>query len=365
MFAGYVLLAVSDLAAAPASILTAAPASTSVRASGPPPGLAARLDRIVSDDGAPGVTLLVFRRDRLLYRINAGRISDDTVLPVASASKWMVAALVMRLVDAGRLSLDAPIGDSLPEFTGAAARITLRQILSFTSGQGSIEDSQDLWQDPHISLRESARLLAAIPLMDPPGTAFRYGGPAMQIAGALVEQATGKSWSSAFDEWIGGPLGLTHTFWIHPLWPSLPPEDVHNPILQGGVVTTAADYGRFLAMVANDGVFQGHRILSHAAVDAMERVQTGDAKMAFVPGGRTDLRYALGNWCEREDSAGLCTIVSSPGILGTYPWIDRRNGIYGVFFMHRRLPLVEKDIQAARRLIEAGITESDGTSSHQ
>lgn len=325
----------------------------STPASMPPPGLAAQVDRIVSADGASGVTLLVFRKDRLLYRIDAGRISGDTVLPVASASKWMVAALVMRLVDAGKLSLDAPIGERLPEYTGAAARITLRQILSFTSGQGSIENASDLWQDPHISLRESARLLAAIPLTDPPGSAFRYGSAAMQIAGALVEQATGESWARAFDDWLGRPLGLTHTVWIHPLWPRLAPQDLHNPVLQAGVLTTAADYGRFLAMLANDGVFAGQRILAHTSVETMERVQTADARMAFIPGGRTDLRYALGNWCEAADVAGRCTIVSSPGILGTYPWIDRRSGLYGVFFMHRRLPLVEQDVQAARRTIES------------
>jgi CubicO group peptidase (beta-lactamase class C family) len=205
-----------------------------------------------------------------------------------------------------------------------------------------------------MSLADSARQIAAIPLQDQPGTVFKYGSPALQIAGALVEQATGESWAQLFDERIARPLGMTHTQWGNPLRPNVPPSEVHNPNLQGGVTTTAEDYGKFLTMLAAQGVDDGHKILSARSVDMMETTQTRDLPMNFVPpgGAQAKLQYALGNWCEVVETSGSCTVVSSPGALGTYPWLDRRNDLYGIFFMRRRLPLVEKDVQEARRIIE-------------
>jgi CubicO group peptidase (beta-lactamase class C family) len=339
-------------AADPATAAASPPAIDSPADGAIDTALEARLDHMVQADGARGVTLIVYDKAGKRHRIDRGDIAPDAQLPVASASKWLTAALAMTLVDDGHLALDQPIGERLPYFTGAAAAITLRQLLSFTAGQGSMEAMTDARQDPRITLTEAARAIAALPLQDPPGTVFKYGGPSMQVVGALVEQATGVAWSQVFDERIARPLGMHHTYWAQPLWPNVPVQDVHNPNLQGGLVTTAEEYARFLSMLANDGVFQGHRILSHDAIQAMEQVQTHGLPMAYIPGGHTDLQYALGNWCEQAEVDGRCDIVSSPGALGAYPWIDRRNGLYAVFFMRRRLGFVAPDIQQARRIIE-------------
>ncbi len=320
----------------------------------PPPAMVNQLDKMTKEDGVSGITVMVFLRGQMLYRVDQGDIAHDAQLPIASASKWMAAALVMSVVDEGKLSLDEPIGKRLPEFTGDAGAITLRQIPSYTSGQGSLRGLVDLRQNPAISLAESARQIAAIPLQDKPGTVFKYGSPALQVAGALVEQATGESWSQLFAERITQPLGMTHTAWGNPLRPYMSPSAVHNPNLQGGVVTTAEDYSKFLTMLAAGGVYRDHRVLSSQAVAAMETAQTRGLPKGFMPpgGASADVEYALGNWCEISEADGTCRMVSSPGALGTYPWIDRKNGIYGIFFMRRRLPLVEKDIQQARRVIE-------------
>jgi CubicO group peptidase (beta-lactamase class C family) len=203
-----------------------------------------------------------------------------------------------------------------------------------------------------MSLADAANEIAARPLQDRPGTVFRYGGPAFQVAGALAEQATGASWARLFETRIARPLGLQHTTWGSPLWPGLSPSNIRNPNLQGGVIITADDYGRFLTMLASDGVYEGHRILSEAAIEQMERVQTGNATPGFKPiSAKTWLQYALGNWCEKVEPDKSCSLVSSPGAFGTYPWIDRQHGLYGIFFMRRRLPIVEKDIRSIRRLI--------------
>ncbi|WEX07978.1 serine hydrolase domain-containing protein [Chelativorans sp. AA-79] len=344
--------------------------------------LTAALQAIVEDDGAQGVAALVYRNGRLVHQEVAGEIDIDEPLPVASASKWVAAALVMTFVDKGRLSLDEPIGLRMATGAPEAGQITLRQMLSYTTGQGSIESFADLTQPPDISLADSAARILGRPLEDPPGTVFKYGSGAMQIAGALVEQITGQHWEEIFQERLAGPLGMTRSWWTHPLHPNIDPDAVTNPIIQAGLMTTAADYGRFLTMLANGGVFGGSRILSERAVEQMETLQTADVELTYCPPGcagwspyegepRPGISpseprgggisagghlyavdgYALGNWCERADHFGRCLLVSSPGALGTWPWIDRQNDIYGIFVMRHRFPRVRENLFAAREVI--------------
>ncbi|HEY0628120.1 MAG TPA: serine hydrolase domain-containing protein [Sphingomicrobium sp.] len=316
----------------------------------PPPAFTAALEAMVRDDGAPGVAALVMRDGQLLYRAKAGRIDPDQPLPVASSSKWVAAALIMTLVDDGLLSLDEPVGKYLPGISGEAARVTLRQLLSFTSGQGGLKGFSDLRQPPDISLAESARRIASVPLTNRPGSVFEYGSGALQIAGALAEQASGKRWSELFAERIAKPLGMASSHWTHPLHLEVDPARVTNPNLQGGLVTTAADYGRFLGMIAGGGSLGGKPILSVRAIDEMERLQTAGLKL-LVPRQSAHKQmagYALGNWCEQVERSGRCSLVSSPGALGTYPWVDRKSGVYGVFVMRHRYPRVAGSLDQAR-----------------
>jgi CubicO group peptidase (beta-lactamase class C family) len=338
-------------------------ASTAVAAQAPE-ALKAKLNEVVQRDGAPGVTAIVVKDGKPLYRLDVGDIGPDTVLRAESATKWMTAALTMTVVEEGKLSLDEPIGRRLPAFNGEAGRITLRQLLSFTAGQGSLKNLVDVLQPTNISLARSADLIAARPLEDPPGAVFNYGGPSLQVVGALVEQATGQRWADLFDARIGRPLGLKHTTWSSAIKPPKP-GPILNPNLQAGVMTTADDYARFLAMLAEGGTYQGHRILSAAAIDAMETAQTLGKPMGYTPPGAAgkNLQYALGNWCEKVGADGRCAMASSPGMLGVYPWIDRTHGLAGLFFLNRRLPLVADDLREARLIIlRTAEDPSDATS---
>lgn len=343
--AGLVLSAL--LAASPVPSLSAATEATA-----PSPAFRQALQAMVEQDGAPGVAAFVYRDGKMLYSAQAGSIDPNAPLPVASASKWVAAALIMTLVDEGSLSLDEPIGRRLPEFKGKAGEITLRQLMSFTSGQGSIRSLADLRQPATIGLRESARRLAEIPLENPPGTTFEYGSGAMQIAGALAEAAMGKSWHALFQERLAGPLRMRQSHWIHPAHPRLDPGRVTNPNLQGGLVTTAADYASFLTMIAAGGMFEGRYILSADAIAMMQTVQTSGAKMNYKPrgAGGERLAYNLGNWCERHEPSGRCTLMSSAGALGTYPWIDAESGLYGIFIMRHRFPKVAERLREARQI---------------
>lgn len=302
--------------------------------------------------GVPGVTAIVMRDGKLVFRMDAGKAGPQTEYPVASASKWMTAALVMTVVDEGKLSLDEPVSKVLPNFQGEAGKITLRMLLAQTAGTGSIRSLVDVRQSARMTLAQSADDVAKRPLEDPPGTVFKYGGPGFQVAGAMVETVTGKRWAELFDERIARPLGMMHTRWEHLPARGVSAAETLNPLLQGGVVTTADDYMRFLTMLAQHGAYEGHQILSARAVDELETAQTLGTPMAYVPPGvKGALQYALGNWCFVWKVDGTCTRVASPGAYGTYPWIDRESGYYGIFFMKGRLPKVEKELTAAREAI--------------
>ncbi|TAJ69961.1 MAG: class A beta-lactamase-related serine hydrolase [Phenylobacterium sp.] len=326
-------------------------AGSTAGAATPPPGLQPALERVV-EDGAPGLVALVFRDGRELYRAKAGAFDPDRPIPIASASKWMTATLVLTLVDEGKLDLDEPIGRKLPELKGDVAKITLRQLLSFTSGQGSLAAMADLNQDVGISLETSALQIAARPLEDPPGAAFKYGSGAMQLAGLLAERVSGQSWAALFEARIAHPLGMAHTWWGNPLKPDAARASIRNPNLQAGVYTTADDYARFLHMLAAGGAYTGGRILSPEAFKAMETAQTLKIPRAFMPPGMAPTaHYAIGNWCESVGPDGQCVMASSPGAFGVYPWIDRASGLYGLFFLQYRLGPVADDIRKAREVI--------------
>lgn len=310
--------------------------------------------------GAKGVTAIVMRDGKELFRLDVGKIDPDAQYPVASASKWMTAALVMTVVDEGKLSLDEPLSKHLPEFQGEKGRTTLRQLLAQTSGEGSLKGRVDIRQDPRLTLAESAAEVARLPLEDPPGAVFKYGGPGFQVAGALVEKVTGSRWADLFRARISGPLGMDRTFWVHQPDRGVPPGETTNPLLQGGVTTTARDYMRFLSMLAQGGVYAGHRVLSSRAVQTMEMAQTLGLPKGYLPPGirpDADPQYALGNWCEAWSPGGQGLLVSSPGAFGTYPWIDRRSGLYGIFFTKHRLPKVMDAFLKAR---EAILRDVDG-----
>jgi CubicO group peptidase (beta-lactamase class C family) len=286
--------------------------------------------------GAIGFTVASGQRGAELSRVRVGAISPDAHFLIMSATKWLTAATVLAVVDEGKLSLDKPISTWLPKITGDAGKITLRQLLSQTSGLGGA--GSDLAQDHRLTLEQAAEQITAGPLANRSGDVFVYGGPGFQVAGAVVEAVTGKRWAEVFDEKIGRPLGMTSTYWtkVNANFFERPPlAETRNPLLQGGVVTSAQQYMQFLSMLAQGGEYKGRRILARATVDAMLTDQTPKARI--TPTGANalqDAHYALGNWCETWDAQAKCIRSSSIGFAGTYPWVERGSGRYGIVFIY-------------------------------
>jgi CubicO group peptidase (beta-lactamase class C family) len=327
---------------APAATAASSPASSApayrIEAGTPlAPKARAEAEAIVAA-GVPGVTVMVGRKNQVLSNVTVGDLGSSVQRPIASASKWLTAAVVLQLVGEGKLSLDKPISTWLPDSPPAAGAITLRQLLSQTSGLGP--GGAEMAQDHRITLVDSVKAITSNPPATAPGSTFVYGGPGFQVAGAVVEAVTGQPWATVFQARIAGPLGMTQTQWTHfsrDLDAQFPIAETRNPVLQGGAIATAQDYMRFLAMLAAGGKYEGRQILSPEAVAFLLSDQTASAKR--TPSGVAMLdqaHYALGNWCEAPDGAGGCGRNSSLGAWGVYPWIDRASGLYGMVFFYER-----------------------------
>ena len=217
----------------------------------------------------------------------------------------------------------------LPEFKDSKGKATLRQLLSHTAGYPDYQPKSNP-VDNYQTLKESVAHIVDLPADTLPGTKFKYGGLAMQVAGRMAELATGKEWETLFQQKIARSLHMDLTHFT-------PVSNVggQSPMLGGGARTRLQDYANFLNMIFHDGVFNGKRILSSNTIKTMQADQVGIAKVnpnEFVEHARDDRRksiYGLGEWREEIDAKGNAILISSPSWAGAYPWIDKRYHVYG------------------------------------
>lgn len=323
------------------------------------------LEQYRARSGVSDFSVRVLKDGRTLYARDVGDYGPSTQINIASASKWFVGAAAMAQVDAGRFRLEDRIGDYVRGLPAGYAALRLDQLLSFTAGLPSLKSFAEFRQPENIPLAESARLAAQKPLASAPGTRFNYGGANLQFVGAAIEAVNGMSWHEVFRRDIAGPLGMRNTLWGRMKEHPSPHAPVANPVLQAGAWSTANDYASFLGMIAQDGIFMGRRVLTKEGASRLASLSTLGIKKDFTAPGAEgrDVEYLLAHWCESvAPSSGRpeCSFESSPGFYGTYPWIDRRTGVYGVILQKDRLQRVADETRALRDKLIAHITAKYG-----
>jgi len=241
--------------------------------------------------------------------------------PIASCSKWYSAALVMTFVDEGKISLSDTVGKYLPVLSQhGKGNITLRQCLSHLTGikepplQESIKEMQRIG-----SMDEAMQYIADMPMEGAPGTVFHYSNAGLQIAGAVIEKVSGKSFETLFAQRIAQPLGMQNT--------DFGKGRVALPA--GGASSTPEDYLNFLIMILHKGMFNDTRILSEKSVAEMQvdRISP-DVKIGYSPVSMDNIGYGYGEWVVRPDGK----TATSPGLFGSIPWVDNEKG-YCAFLM--------------------------------
>lgn len=284
----------------------------------------------------PGGAVCVMQGDKVLFEKCYKGYDENTQVYVASAGKWVAAAVIGAVVDRTSLGWDDTVEKWLPQFKGNdKGKIKLRQLLSHTSGVRPYLPEPRV--DNYNSLDSSVREILPLPVVFKAGTKFEYGGLAMQIAGRMAEVASGMTFENLFQTYLCRPLGMNRSHFI-----PVNTDGGHAPMLGGGLCTTLHDYMLFLNMIYHRGQFRGKRILSEAKVAEMQKDQVGKAKVMqgeFVEkawGLHHNGIYGLGEWRELVDKHDNAIQISSPGWAGAYPWLNLKTGIYGFFITHVR-----------------------------
>jgi CubicO group peptidase (beta-lactamase class C family) len=354
-----ILVAILPLTALPGVSAQEAPASKGK-------SLAAVLQPFVDSHSLAGAVVLAADRDRVLSveavgyaDVAAGApMRTDALFWIASQSKPITATALMILVDEGKVRLDDPVANYLPEFKDlwlAVERdqdhlllkrpghpITVREILSHTSGMPFKSAMEEPTLDL-LPLREAVRSYAMTPLQFEPGSKYQYSNAGINTAGRIIEVVSGMPYETFLEKRLFEPLGMKDTtFWpdeselarlaksykpnadrsdLEPItitqlkYPLNDPK--RQPMPAGGLFSTAEDLGRFCRMILNGGVFEGKRYLSEAAVKEMTTRQTAE---------NIKESYGLG-WSTGGSSFG------HGGAYATNMTIDAKRGLITIFLV--------------------------------
>lgn len=300
----------------------------------PPADPFAEVDRLAQatfvQQGIPGMAVVVYdRNDRKVFEKMYGDFAPDRRVAVASASKMMAGLALLRLVDQNYLALDSSTAQVLG-WTGPQGAITLRHLLSFTSG---LEPDAACTSQAAITLAQCVEQIAASVPIAPPGTRFDYGSTHLHVAARMAEVVTGSTWNAIFAQQVLQPLGLPATVQFY----SFPRQAIGttNPLVAGGLRATMNEYGRMLSVVFHRGTAQGQYFASPALFDAQAREPFPDVVIGNSPMSALayDFRYGLAAWLECATPATGCTSISSPGAFGWTPWVDRDGDYYAIVAM--------------------------------
>ncbi len=349
------------------------------------------LSGAVERGDAPGIVALVVDRDGALFEGSAGQLNvasgapmpTNAIFSIASMTKPVTSVAVMMLFEQGLLGIDDPVSNFLPGFdplqvlssidlaTGqfeaipATTVMTVRHLLSHTSGIGygfaSAEVAALQQSNPGPEWQ--------LPLLSEPGAEWHYSA-STRVLGLIVEELSGLSLEQFFQENIFRPLAMTDTSFAVPASKQARLPTLHargadgglresaqgnvpatpTPPFQGdgGLYSTARDYGQLMRMLLNEGTLDGVQLLDEATVALMGQNQIGDIFVAeqvstnpgisrnFPLGAGRD-KFGLGFQITSAESA--VSGQRSPGslawagIFNTEFWVDPQRGVAAALLM--------------------------------
>ncbi|MBX2815208.1 MAG: beta-lactamase family protein [Saprospiraceae bacterium] len=386
----------------------------------------ARLDLIdqmcadaVEANQVPGIVALIARKGKVVFHQAYGTadqtgraLEGDAIFRIASQTKAITATAVMTLWEKGLFRLDDPISKYIPAFeeTGVLDRfsyadtsftikpvekpITIRHLLTHTSGlgYGVIDGDErfkmmyakagvtDLFSTKEITIEESVKKLAALPLHHQPGEKFTYS-EGLDVLGYFIEVVSGQSFSDYLEEHVFRPIGMhdTHFYlqpdeydrlvsvqhWDDDNWADFPitfydpdyPKKGARMFYSGGagLSSTASDYAAFLQMYLNMGEINGHRLLSRKTIEIMMKNQIGD-----LWNGGTDYGLAFGIVNERgvaEGGRGSQGTFDWGGYFNTQYFADPEEQIIGILMKQTQGPVQDETGWKFRQMVFSAIND--------
>jgi CubicO group peptidase (beta-lactamase class C family) len=227
----------------------------------------------------PGVGLGVLHDQRLHVRgfgvtsLDDPRpVTGDTLFTIASISKTMTATAMMKLIDQGRLELQTPVREFLPEFrvrdAQATAQVTPWHLLTHTPGWEGQLTTED--RGAEALAHFASTIMPTLPQLAAPGETWSYNNAGFALSGRLIEKVTGKGIHDALRDLVFAPLGLARTFTrltdvlTHPVTLGHRDRDGKTEVIRpfqttssttaGGVLTSLADLMQYARFHLSDGL---------------------------------------------------------------------------------------------------------------
>ena len=322
-------------------------------------------------------------------------MTPDTVGWIASMTKAITGAAAMQLVEQGRLDLDAPASEVIPQLGAvpvlegfdddgsprtrpARGAITLRHLLTHTAGF-----TYDIWNESMVRYQEATETPGIIecrdaclttPLTFDPGERWDYG-IGIDWAGKMVEAVSGKKLGAYLEDHLLGPLGMGDTAFritdemrarlakIHmrgedgSLAPQMELEIPQDPEFEmggGGLYGTVGDYLRFIRLILNRGRANGEQLLAPETVDMMSRNQMGENRVCelktAIPPFSNDAEFFPGmpkTWgltfminTEEAPTGRSAGSLGWAGLANSFFWIDPAKGVGGAY-LTQVLPFID------------------------
>ncbi|HXH24605.1 MAG TPA: serine hydrolase domain-containing protein [Vicinamibacterales bacterium] len=372
--------------------------------------LSAVLRQAVARGDVPAVVAMVVGPNDVLYHEAFGKLNvaanvdlpKDAIFNIASMTKPITSVAVMMLVEQGRLALDDELARYDPAWrspqvivsvdaaagtyrTRPAARpITIRHLLTHTSGIGYIFFNPTL---AAVSKAAGRTNELELPLVHDPGERWTYGA-STRVLGQVVEKISGQPIDEFLRSRIFEPLGMRDTGYVVPaggrrrvvtthqrgadgaLHEQPLPDTVQSPVRgDGGLYSTAADYGRFLQMLLHGGRSGRTRLLGERWVREMTRPHTGrivvetqqptdPARSRPFPLGAGADRWGLG--FQITAPASTSSALRRPGsyawagAFNTHFWVDPEEEI-GVILLMQLLPFYDERAMGLVKAFEEGL----------
>ena len=289
------------------------------RAHVPEPDLAPAVDSIMHAYGeprGPGASVLVVHdgatvlaRSYGLADVEAGiAATPATDYRLASLTKQFTATAIMLLKKDGVVRYDDPIGNYLPQLPPSARSVTIRMLLTHTSGLWAYEDFVPDSQTTQVHDADVPSLIAhADSTYFPPGSAYRYSNTGYALLALIVERASGKSFASFLHDRIFAPLGMSNTIAFENGVSTVPHRAFGYTVDSAGVRRT--DQSSTSAVLGDGGIYTSIEDLVRwdAALDANTLVRASDQReawtSAFTTRG-TRIGYGFG-WFVDDAGYGL------------------------------------------------------------
>ena len=369
-------------------------ASLGVAFADPPklPGVGNAMQEMVAKNEIAGAVTMVVTKDKILHLETTGFADVATKKPMTPATLFWIASMtkpitgtaILMLQDDGKLNVGDPVAKYLPEFdglktpSGKPANLTIRQLLTHTSGLG--EASGPAAQQAK-TLADLVPIWLAAPMQYEPGERWQYTQSGINAAARIVEVVSGMTFDVFLQKRLFDPLGMKDTTFYPSdeqgarlatayarnkatgvLEPVPPRPDFgkrdHPPQGNGGLYSTAPDYARFCQMLLQGGTLDGRRYLSADAMKLLTTSQSGDLPTGFFQNATfgyhgTNYNWGIGTCILRLPHEGVAAMLSPGtfghgGAWGTQAWMDPVKGV-GYILMVQRSNFPNSDASDVRR----------------